>query len=207
MTIKPTKRDLLDANESVRGVSPQFVSDGKINEGKIQSIAEKPFREFYGTRRYDTIFKQAACLMEGIIRLHPFPDGNKRTALLTTVVFLRVNGYYLAIPLDTVRFLVSIARDESRNEEEIDVLINRIATWLEERTASSKDKYGAKEWKYVSKPLLMVLLLALTGVGCFYVGRKFGKWMAVDMHPEYKKSIPEILRFVLALQFRPARDK
>ena len=78
---------------------------------------------------------------------------------------------------------------------------------MEERTASSKDKYGAKEWKYVSKPLLMVLLLALTGVGCFYVGRKFGKWMAVDMHPEYKKSIPEILRFVLALQFRPARDK
>ncbi len=129
------------------------------------------------------------------------------SALLTTVVFLRVNGYYPAILLDTVRFLVSIARDESRNEEEIDVLINRIATWLEERTASSKDKYGAKEWKYVSKPLLMVLLLALTGVGCFYVGRKFGKWMAVDMHPEYKKSIPEILRFVLALQFRPARDK
>lgn len=36
---------------------------------------------------------QAATLLWGIVRNHPFRDGNKRTALIATVAFLDVNGY------------------------------------------------------------------------------------------------------------------
>ena len=85
---------------------------------------------------YDTPVKQAAALMEGIIRLHPFPDGNKRTALLATSLFLSVHDYR-PVMRDTVRFMVEIANNGGRTEEEIADLREHVASWLEERTATT----------------------------------------------------------------------
>jgi hypothetical protein len=40
---------------------------------------------------------------------HSFSDGNKRTGLLTTYLFLLYNGYSLVIPEDTTKFLETMA--------------------------------------------------------------------------------------------------
>ena len=40
-------------------------------------------------------FGQAARLLEGVVIAHPFVDGNKRTALLVAVLFLRRHGVNL----------------------------------------------------------------------------------------------------------------
>jgi death on curing protein len=41
------------------------------------------------------IAKQVALLIDGVAMVHAFIDGNKRTALLTGVTFLDINGYKL----------------------------------------------------------------------------------------------------------------
>ena len=44
---------------------------------------------------YEDIFEQAAALFESLSQNHPFVDGNKRTAITATGVFLLLNGYKL----------------------------------------------------------------------------------------------------------------
>jgi death-on-curing protein len=42
------------------------------------------------------VFEMAAAYAFGIVRNHPFIDGNKRTAFLAAYLFLRLNGWKLA---------------------------------------------------------------------------------------------------------------
>ncbi len=44
---------------------------------------------------YDNIFDKAAALLQSLLKNHPFVDGNKRTALTSTGIFLKINGYSL----------------------------------------------------------------------------------------------------------------
>ncbi len=45
-----------------------------------------------------SLFELAAAYGFGIVRNHPFVDGNKRTALMAIYVFLRLNGFRLTAP-------------------------------------------------------------------------------------------------------------
>lgn len=49
----------------------------------------------YSLHDVDDIDKYATKLICDIINLHPFIDGNKRTAFYALVMFLRANGYKL----------------------------------------------------------------------------------------------------------------
>jgi death-on-curing protein len=44
---------------------------------------------------YEGVTEEAAALCESLLQNHPFLDGNKRTAVVATAVFLRWNGYRL----------------------------------------------------------------------------------------------------------------
>jgi death-on-curing protein len=189
---------LLELYNIVKTKFPETTSHGKPNYNLIKLIVEKPSLKLYGdNEKYDTVFKKAACLLEGIVRLHPFPDGNKRTALLTTFSYLQANKYYLVIPLDTVRFLVNVAQNPANTEEEIDGLIIKIANWLEKRTGKSKEAHDKNIKKYVLNPLLGLLVISLTGIGLFYTSRKLDEWFSTKMHPEYKKDMNEIIKFLI----------
>jgi death-on-curing protein len=41
------------------------------------------------------VIEEAAALCESLLQNHPFVDGNKRTAITATGVFLRLNNYEL----------------------------------------------------------------------------------------------------------------
>ena len=122
MYMEITEQGLVALHEVVRQQFPHGITEGKIDEGKIKAIAEKPHMQLYGRVKYDTIYRKAACYLEGITRLHPFSDGNKRTAILVAFFFLQKNRHYLTLPLDTVRFLVDVAREEGGTEGEVDAL-------------------------------------------------------------------------------------
>lgn len=49
---------------------------------------------------YDGIVAETAALMEGLFHYRPFLDGNKRTATAMGEIFLRDNGYYIAVDDD-----------------------------------------------------------------------------------------------------------
>ncbi len=57
-----------------------------------------------GADAYKGIFPKAAALFHSIINNHSFHNGNKRAALLTTIVFLYENGWWISRPNDEELF-------------------------------------------------------------------------------------------------------
>jgi len=68
--------------------------------GGLESALARPQAAFGGTEFYPDLMTKAAVLMDGLIRNHPFIDGNKRTGIATAALFLQVNGYRLTATND-----------------------------------------------------------------------------------------------------------
>jgi len=88
-----TVEDLLDLARRL-GVGP--VRD----VGLLDSAAHRPRSEFMGQQAYETLAAKAAALMHSVAGNHALVDGNKRLALLSMVIFLRINGFELALSED-----------------------------------------------------------------------------------------------------------
>ena len=64
---------------------------GIRDEGLLDSALRRPPHRFaYGK---PTLFDLAASYAFGLVKNHPFIDGNKRTGFVVAVVFLELNGY------------------------------------------------------------------------------------------------------------------
>lgn len=68
-------------------------SQGIRDMGRLQSAAAAPRQEAFGEVLYPTLFEKAAVMLRAIIAEHPFVDGNKRTGMMSALVFLNLNGY------------------------------------------------------------------------------------------------------------------
>jgi death-on-curing protein len=68
--------------------------------GMLDSACHRPQSVFFGQDAYPSLSAKAAALMHSLARNHALADGNKRIALLATVVFLRLNGYNLEMTDD-----------------------------------------------------------------------------------------------------------
>jgi len=60
--------------------------------GLLDSACHRPQASLFGREAYPTLAGKAAALMHSLACNHALVDGNKRLALLATVVFLRING-------------------------------------------------------------------------------------------------------------------
>ncbi len=104
---------------------------GIINPGAVESAIARPFTSFGGVALYPELADKVAALIHTIVSFHPFADGNKRTALVTGDVCLRMNGFRL-LPSDEVEaFFWSIARGEQSPEAIADWLRKNIQPWEE----------------------------------------------------------------------------
>jgi death on curing protein len=63
--------------------------------GGLESALARPQAAFGGTEFYPDLMTKAAVVMDGIVRNHPFIDGNKRAGIATAALFLEINGYRL----------------------------------------------------------------------------------------------------------------
>ena len=100
-------------------------SAGIRDEGLLDSALARPENRFaYGT---PTVSELAAAYAFGLVKNHPFVDGNKRIGFATAIVFLEINGYeFQATEADaTVRTLALAA--SAMDEAEY-------AAWLEATT-------------------------------------------------------------------------
>ena len=68
--------------------------------GLLDSACHRPQASFFGQDAYPTLAAKTAALMHSLAGNHALVDGNKRLALLATVVFLRINGYGLDLSDD-----------------------------------------------------------------------------------------------------------
>ena len=91
----------------------------------LDSALARPRATFGGEDLYPGLWHKAAVLMHSLVKNHPFVDGNKRTALAATGLFLELNGYMMTASneeaLDFTRRVVL---------GEIDVKL--MAAWLED---------------------------------------------------------------------------
>jgi len=89
----------------------------------LHSAVERPKATFGGNDLYPTIFLKAASLLQSLCLNHPFSDGNKRTAWLSTKRFLYINSYHLkAERMKAADFMVWV--DNKKPE------IGKISSWL-----------------------------------------------------------------------------
>jgi death-on-curing protein len=66
--------------------------DGILNLGVVESAIGRPFSGYHRP-----IARKAAALLHALVQNHGFVDGNKRTALLVTLLLVRRSGYELVL--------------------------------------------------------------------------------------------------------------
>jgi len=67
-------------------------SDKIRDEGLLDSALNAPFQTFSGIKLYPSVLEKASRLGYGLIKNHPFADGNKRIGTHAMLVFLMLNG-------------------------------------------------------------------------------------------------------------------
>ena len=106
-----TKRQVLMLHASL--IAESGGCDGIRDEGLLDSAINSPLQSFAGEDLYPTVLERAARLGFGLIRNHPFIDGNKRIGTHAMLVFLAVNGISLSYEDDDlIRIILSVAAGE-----------------------------------------------------------------------------------------------
>lgn len=102
-------------------------SHGVRDLSMLLSALGRPQASFDGRDLYEDLFLKAAALLDSLIRKHPFVDGNKRVAIVSTALFLQKNGYSLSVDNEElVQFALDCAQSKNSLKE--------ITTWLERNT-------------------------------------------------------------------------
>lgn len=73
----------------------------------------------FGHTLYPTIWLKAAYLMQKITKKYIFVDGNKRTAFLATLLFLKKNGYICQFTTDEGEALIMQITLATDSEDEM----------------------------------------------------------------------------------------
>ncbi len=82
---------------------------GVRDPGSLASALARP-RQLHAYADNPDVIELAAAYTAGIIRNHPFVDGNKRTGFVVGVLFLEMNGYRLiASEEDATQAVLSLA--------------------------------------------------------------------------------------------------
>lgn len=93
-------------------------SDGIRDEGMMESALAAPFQTFDREPIYPSVQSKAAQLGFGLIRNHPFVDGNKRIGTHVMLVFLELNGIVLHYEQqELIDIIFSIASGESDRQD------------------------------------------------------------------------------------------
>lgn len=103
------------------------------DRGLADSAVSRPHASYGGEEFYPTIGEKAATLLFGIARNHAFIDGNKRIAVLATLLFLNRNGYDLELtpPADAYAVIAGVAAGTTTREE--------LTSWILDRMRDLED--------------------------------------------------------------------
>ncbi|MEA4908971.1 MAG: type II toxin-antitoxin system death-on-curing family toxin [Anaerolineaceae bacterium] len=99
-------------------------SQGLRDLDMLLSALGRPQATFAKKELYASLFSKAAALMDSLVRNYPFADGNKRTAITSTALFLKANGYRLVVANEAmVRFTLACAQAQ--------LSLDEIAGWFQ----------------------------------------------------------------------------
>ncbi len=96
--------------------------DGIRDEGKLDAALNRPKQQLHYEQ--STLVQLAATYASGIVKSHPFIDGNKRTGLMTCQLFLESNGYCFEATEETAALQILALADCRLSDDEL-------SQWLE----------------------------------------------------------------------------
>jgi len=103
---------------------------GVRDENALESAIARPRQKWHYAERTD-IPDLAAAYAFGLVRNHPYRDGNKRIGFLAMVTFLGINGYaFEATDAEVVTQIVALAAG--------DVSEDQLATWIRNHSRRSR---------------------------------------------------------------------
>ncbi len=108
-----------------RQISEHGGDSGLRDPGLLDSALAKPKHIFSYTEGKSSLPALAAAYTYGIARNHPFVDGNKRTALVIGVLFLKLNHWELTCSMDDLYKTFMALADGSLSETDL-------STWFEQ---------------------------------------------------------------------------
>lgn len=91
--------------------------------GLLESAILRPQTTFGGVDLYVSIFDKAAALIHSLLLNHAFVDGNKRTAVTSTLTFLELNGFSVVTANQKLEEFGLWVENKKPS-------IEKIATWL-----------------------------------------------------------------------------
>lgn len=116
-----TKDDLCSINYKAQKLFEEigiYGVEGVRDENLLSSLPISLETSYFGTEQYGTILKKAAWLWYSLTKNHCFLNGNKRTGLLATNYFLKLNGYSIIANRDELyEFTRKIASSQSMNKD------------------------------------------------------------------------------------------
>ena len=114
-------RSLIDAVHDAQ-VAEHGGADGLRDEGALDSALARPINlHAYGET---DVFRLAAAYAFGIVRNHPFVDGNKRVGHAAMVTFLLLNGFDIIATVDgQEQLILELAAGRIRRED--------VGAWLQ----------------------------------------------------------------------------
>lgn len=102
----------------------------------LESALGNPRQSFGGNDLYPTFEEKAAILYYGLIKNHPFKNGNKRTATAALLVFLHINNFWIqGNQKENEDFLVNLAKRvaDSKGNESKNRFLSEITSFLKEQ--------------------------------------------------------------------------
>lgn len=120
--------DLIDINNLAISVFTPAEPKG-FDKAKLEGAQARPaqYRYYHRTNDMATL---AAVLLDAVIKAHAFVNGNKRTAFMSTVMFMRMNGYEFMPP---EREVLIVCEDCAKGLFEV----GQIAHWIASHSAPS----------------------------------------------------------------------
>lgn len=85
----------------------------------LESAVSTPFQTFNGEDLYGSITEKAAQIAFGLIKNHPFLDGNKRVAAEAMLYFLEINDISIEANSSEVELLFWGVANDTKNREDI----------------------------------------------------------------------------------------
>ncbi|TRV81547.1 type II toxin-antitoxin system death-on-curing family toxin [Streptomyces sp. 130] len=105
------------SSEDVLVIAEHACPDMRVvlrDAGLLESAAHRPSASMFGQEAYPDVLDKAAALLQSLAVNHPFFDGNKRTAWLSCVTFLAMNGIDLRPDIDAAeRLVIAVATGEA----------------------------------------------------------------------------------------------
>ena len=142
--------DFRDADDPIEPAGPR-------NPNILASAISRPQTSLGDTLKYPTVEMAGAALFHSLVHNHPFHNGNKRTALVSLLVFLDENGLLLTCDENLVfRTVLQIAQHsfvDGPRQELPDREVLALARWIKEHSRLIEKGDRAITWRKLQQIL------------------------------------------------------